>query len=263
MKLTMYQIDAFTPRVFGGNSAAMIALDEWLPDDLLQSIAMENNLSETGYFVPEPPGAEADFALRWFTPTVEVDLCGHATYAAAWLLFNELDWDKPEVSFMSRSGVLRATHEGDQVTIDLPARGSEAIDCPALLKEGLGVTPVEVRSGANLMAVFGSESEVAALAPDFSVLKQLHPQGVIATAPGDEVDVVSRYFAPSFGIDEDPVTGSAHADLTPYWTQRLGKDAFSARQISSRVGEIDVRQADDRIFLSGQGVLYMKAEISV
>ncbi len=263
MQLSVYQVDAFTQRLFGGNSAAIVPLDEWLDEDLLQAIAAENNLSETAYFVPEPPGGEADFALRWFTPEVEVDLCGHATLATAWLLFHELGYSADSVSFVTRSGVLFAEQQGDRVVIDLPARASVEVDCPAPLAEGLGRQPAAVRSGANLIAVFESEADVAALSPDFRRLAELHPQGVIVTAPGDEVDVVSRFFGPSFGIDEDPVTGSAHADLAPYWCERLGRAAFSARQISRRVGELAVDMQGDRVRLAGHGVLYLRGSIEL
>ncbi len=261
MQLPVYQVDAFTSKVFGGNPAAIVPLDEWLDEAKLQSIAAENNLSETAFFVPEPPGGGADFALRWFTPKLEVDLCGHATFATAWLLFNEMDYDKKSVSFITRSGVLIANKDGMKVTIDLPVRASSECECPTELAAGLYAHPVAVRSGANLIAVFETEAEVASLNPDFRKLAELHPQGVIATAPGNNVDVVSRFFGPSFGIDEDPVTGSAHADLAPYWVGRLGKNRFSARQISQRAGELDVCQENDRVYLTGEGSLYLRGEI--
>lgn len=263
MSLKLYQVDAFTTRLYGGNSAALVPLDEWLDDGLMQIIARENNLSETAFFVPEHEAAEADFALRWFTPSVEVDLCGHATHATAWLLFNELGWAQPEVSFMTRSGRLSASRQGGDITINLPARVSAEVDCPPALAAGLGIQPQAVRSGANLIAILANEAQVASLRPDFKTLAGLHPQGVIATAPGDRVDVVSRFFGPSFGIDEDPVTGSAHADLSPYWTERLGRNEFSARQISERMGELQVRQEADRVYLTGEGRLYLKGEIAL
>lgn len=263
MQLPIYQVDAFTHRVFGGNPAAIVPLDEWLDDAVLQAIAMENNLSETAFFVAQPLGAEADFALRWFTPTVEVELCGHATFATAWLLFHELGYDASAMSFMSRSGVLRAERQANKVVIDLPARASAEVPCPPALAEGLQAQPQAVRSGANLIAVFGSEAEVAALAPDFRKLAELHPQGVIATAPGEQVDVVSRFFAPSFGIDEDPVTGSAHADLAPYWVERLDRPQFSARQISERVGELQIELQQQRVYMAGEGRLYLRGMIEV
>lgn len=263
MELQIYQVDAFSRRVFGGNPAAIVLLDAWPDDVTLQSIAMENNLSETAYLVPEPADAEADFALRWFTPTVEVDLCGHATFASAWLLFHELGYEADSIAFNSRSGILKSTRKDGQVVIDLPARDSVEIDCPAALATGLKIQPQSVRSGANLIAIFENESQIAGLEPDFRALAELHPQGVIVTAPGDNVDVVSRFFGPSFGIDEDPVTGSAHADLAPYWTERLGRQKFSAQQISARVGELEVEQLNDRVNLSGQGQLYLKGVIRI
>lgn len=262
MELLLYQVDAFTSRVFGGNPAAIVPLQQWLDDELMQAIAAENNLAETAFFVPEPPGSEADFHLRWFTPTVEVDLCGHATLATAWLLFTELGFDEDMLRFASRSGVLVAHRSDDAVSIDLPARASEPVGCPNDLAAGLGAQPHAVRSGANLIAIFESEAQVRELRPDFPTLARLHPQAVIATAPGNDVDVVSRFFGPSFGINEDPVTGSAHADLAPYWCERLGRDAFSARQVSARVGELAVELAGERVLLTGQVVLYLSGTIT-
>lgn len=246
--------------MFGGNPAAIVPLNAWLDAALMQSIAAENNLAETAFFAPFS-GPEADYELRWFTPTVEVELCGHATLASAWLLFQELDFAQDEVRFNSRSGVLTARRVGDAVMIDLPARPSVAVDCPAVLAEGLGATPQAVRSGANLMAIFETQAQIAALTPDFPALSQLHPQGVIVTAPGDAVDVVSRFFAPSFGINEDPVTGSAHADLAPYWCERLGRDQFTAVQLSRRRGSLQVERASNRVLLTGDAVLYLSAEM--
>lgn len=263
MRLALYQVDAFSSRVFGGNPAAVVPLESWLGNEVMQAIAAENNLAETAFFVPQPAGGEADFHLRWFTPTVEVELCGHATLATSWLLFNELGFAGDSLRFASRSGVLLAQRSGDGVCIDLPARRSEPQACPEALAAGLGTPPVAVRSGSNLIALFNSEAEIAAIQPDFTVLAGLHPQGVIVTAPGDEVDVVSRYFAPSFGINEDPVTGAAHADLAPYWCERLGRQQFSARQISRRVGELAVELAGERVLLSGDAVLYLRGEIEV
>lgn len=262
MTLALYQVDAFSRRLFGGNPAAIVPLDSWLSDADMQLIAAENNLAETAFFVPCDT-AGADFELRWFTPTVEVDLCGHATLATAWLLFHELGFNGEELCFSSRSGLLQARQDGQKIVIDLPARASEEIDCPAALADGLGCQPTAVRSGANLIAIFDDEAEISVITPDFPRLAQLHPQGVIVTAPGDSVDVVSRFFGPSFGINEDPVTGSAHADLAPYWCQRLGRASFSARQLSARQGDLGVELAGDRAVLSGEGVLYLRGEIQL
>ncbi|MDX1497780.1 MAG: PhzF family phenazine biosynthesis protein, partial [Salinisphaeraceae bacterium] len=238
-------------------------LSAWLDEPVMQAIAAENNLAETAFFVPEPEGSEADFHLRWFTPTVEVELCGHATLATAWLLFNELGYAGDTLRFASRSGVLLAERAGDTVRIDLPARESKEIDCPADLAAGLGAQPQAVRSGANLIAVFESESDIRNIQPDFPTLARLHPQGVIVTAAGDEVDVVSRFFGPSFGINEDPVTGSAHADLAPYWCERLGREQFQAKQLSARMGELDVALSGQRVLLTGGGVLYLRGSILI
>ena len=262
MTLRLYQVDAFTQHVFSGNPAAIVPLASWLDEALMQSIAAENNLAETAFFVPYA-GPEAEYELRWFTPTVEVELCGHATLASAWLLFNELGYTQEVVRFMSRSGVLTARRAGDAVMIDLPARPSIDAVCPTALAQGLGATPWAVRSGANLIAIFATQAEVAGLAPDFPTLAQLHPQGVIVTAPGDVVDVVSRFFGPSFGINEDPVTGSAHADLAPYWCERLGREGFSAQQLSKRGGELQVTLANGRVLLKGDCVLYLQGDLSL
>ncbi len=258
--LPLYQIDAFSQHVFGGNPAAIVPLESWLDEAVMQSIAAENNLAETAFFVPHS-GEEADYELRWFTPTVEVELCGHATLATAWLLFHELGYARETVRFNSRSGVLHARRQGAAVCIDLPARASVACACPLALSAGLGIVPASVRSGANLIAVFETEAEIRALTPDFLMLAKLHPQGVIVTAPGNEADVVSRFFGPSFGINEDPVTGSAHADLAPYWCERLGHDRFSAQQLSARGGHLQVQLSADRVLLTGAAVLYLKGRI--
>ncbi|MGB1580813.1 MAG: PhzF family phenazine biosynthesis protein [Nevskiales bacterium] len=261
--LDIYQVDAFTQQVFKGNPAAIVPLDSWLEEPVMQAIAAENNLAETAFFVPESPDAEADFHLRWFTPTVEVDLCGHATLASAWLLFNELGYAADCVRFNSRSGVLLARRAGAGVCIDLPARASTHIACPADLADGLAVTPGQVLSGANLIAVFDSEQTIRSISPDFPTLARLHPQAVIVTAPGDTVDVVSRFFGPSFGINEDPVTGSAHADLAPYWCERLGRNQFQARQISARSGDLAVQLEGQRVLLTGEAALYMRGVINI
>lgn len=263
--LTIYHIDAFTPRLHGGNPAAVMPLRGWLPDAQLLALAAENNLSETAFLVAagnSEPGA--DFLLRWFTPAAEVDLCGHATLASAWVLFEHGGWATPQIRFATRSGILvaeRASEGG--IALDFPERPSQAAEPPAALLEGLGRPPALTRVGVNWIAIYDSQAEVAALRPDFRRLAELGEHGVIATAPGDEVDVVSRYFVPSYGIDEDPVTGSAHCDLAPYWCERLGREAFSARQISARGGELDVQRdaASGRVRLRGDCVLYMQGQV--
>ncbi len=257
--LSLYQIDAFTRQTFSGNPAALVPLDHWLEDDRLQAIAAENNLSETAYFVPH---SQTDFHLRWFTPRCEIDLCGHATLATAWWLFHHGGWTRPLLHFTTRSGVLIAERAGEAVRISLPARPSHPVSMmPAAVSAGLGRTPAALRSGANLIAIYPAQADIEGLTPDFAALRALHPKGVIVTAPGEDCDFVSRYFAPSFGVDEDPVTGSAHADLAPYWAEILGRDRFKARQLSARGGELDVELAAGRVGLTGHCALYLRGEI--
>lgn len=258
--LPIYQVDAFSTRPFGGNPAAVMPLDSWLPDDLLQAIAAENNLSETAYVVATPGGPDGDYAIRWFTPGHEVNLCGHATLASAWVLRHHLGWEEDLLRFSSRSGTLKARFEGEQIQLDFPARPMAPATPPQALLEALGCVPEQVLHGSNWMAVFPTAEDVAALRPDFRRLADLHPDGLIATAPGEDCDFVSRYFVPSFGIDEDPVTGSAHCDLTPYWSARLGRSHMQARQISARGGELEVRLSADghRVLLSGVCQPYME-----
>ncbi|MES1213286.1 MAG: PhzF family phenazine biosynthesis protein, partial [Singulisphaera sp.] len=220
MAIDVYQVDAFTHRVFGGNPAAVCPLDNWLPDATLQALAAEHNLSETAYLKRTAPGV---YHLRWFTPTTEVELCGHATLASALVIFEHLEAWLNEVSFETRSGRLVVRREADRLSMDFPAYPAEVCDVPPHLVDGLGATPQQVLSAFDLVAVFASEEEVRALAPDMRRLTQVPSRGVIVTAPGKDVDFVSRFFAPQSGIDEDPVTGSAHAILTPYWSARLGK----------------------------------------
>ncbi len=264
-QLRIYQVDAFSGHTFRGNPAAVVIQEAGLADALMQQVAAENNLSETAFLQALPGSSEADFALRWFTPTHEVELCGHATLASAWVLFNLHGWGNECVRFLTQSGVLVARRNPTGIVIDLPARRSISSPAPAQLIDALGAEPVEIRRGANWMAIFGQAETIRDLQPNFSILAGLHPLGVIVTAPGSQVDVVSRYFAPSFGIDEDPVTGSAHCDLAPYWCERLGRNEFSAQQISARGGELNVRldPEQQRVFLEGQCALYLKGLINL
>ena len=257
MRIKIYQVDAFTEKVFAGNPAAVCPLEEWLDDEMLQAIAMENNLSETAFFVPEGEG----YRLRWFTPAMEVDLCGHATLATAHALFEVLGYAKPEIVFETRSGKLTVGRDGDHLRMDFPTQPPQPCEATRALREGLKREPVEVLAADDFVAVYEKEEDVRSLTPDFRVLKELDIRGVIATAPGDEVDFVSRVFAPGAGIDEDPVTGSAHCELAPYWGQRLGKIRMQARQISQRGGEVVCELAGDRVLLYGQAVLYMEGEV--
>lgn len=264
-QLRIYQVDAFSGHPFRGNPAAVVIQQGSLTESLMQQVAAENNLSETAFLKAIPESPVADYELRWFTPSHEVELCGHATLASAWVLFNLRGWGGEHLKFHTRSGVLVARRNPTGIVIDLPARPSTTSPAPAQLIDALGAEPVEIRRGANWMAVFASEHTVRELAPDFRQLASLHPLGVIVTAPGSHAHVVSRYFAPSFGIDEDPVTGSAHCDLAPYWCQRLGRDEFSAQQISARGGEMNVRldAVTQRVFLEGQCALFLKGDINL
>ena len=260
MRLPIFHVDAFASRVFAGNPAAVCPLPSWLPDATLQGIANENNLSETAFFV----GGKEAYELRWFTPLVEVDLCGHATLASAYVIFTALDRALEVASFTSKGGPLRVARRGDMLVLDFPARPPVACDPPAGLGEALGKPPQEVwRAHDNYFAVFDSEDEVRALRPDMSGLRALGLVGVAATAPGRTADFVSRYFAPSFGIDEDPVTGSTHCTLTPYWARRLGKERLHALQVSSRGGELFCLPRGDRVAIAGRAVKYMQGVIEV
>jgi PhzF family phenazine biosynthesis protein len=257
LKLKQYQVDAFTDRLFGGNPAAVVPLSSWPGDALLQAIAEENNLSETAFFVAEGKG----FHLRWFTPVAEVDLCGHATLAAAHVLFEHLGHSESAVAFSTRSGALIVRREGKLLVMDFPASAPRPCAGPQALIDGLGQNPIEVLSAEDYIAVFDTESAVRSLAPDPSKLKSLDLRGVAATARGKEVDFVSRFFAPKYGIPEDPVTGSAHCELAPYWSVRLGKTDLKARQLSKRGGEIRCRVTGDRVLLSGHAVTFMEATV--
>ena len=260
MNISIYQADAFTGELFRGNPAAVCPLDSWLPDATLQAIAAENNLSETAFFIP----MGKDFHLRWFTPAIEVDLCGHATLATAHVLYEHLGYREPSINFQSRSGLLSVSREDGHYILDFPTDVLEPTLAPKALKEGLQVSPLEVLAGReDFLVVLGSEAEVAALRPDFRLLKQVKGRGVIVTAPGDSVDFVSRCFFPNAGIDEDPVTGSAHTTLTPYWAERLGKQELLARQISRRGGEVKCTMLGERVALAGKAVTYMVGEILV
>jgi PhzF family phenazine biosynthesis protein len=259
--LPIYQIDAFTSEVFGGNPAAVCPLAEWLPEALMQRIAAENNLAETAFFVPQGP----EFGIRWFTPEIEVDLCGHATLATAHVILNELGWPTPHLHFHSKSGLLKVYRRGHLLELDFPATPPQVAPAPAHLLEGLGGHPAQIlRSKFDYLAVFATEAEVLALQPDFRLLGKVTTRGIMATAPGTDCDFVSRFFAPAAGINEDPVTGSAHCALVPYWAEKLGKKQLYARQLSKRRGELWCELApNDRVKMAGDTVLYLKGEIKV
>lgn len=260
MRLQLFQVDAFAGRVFEGNPAAVCPLEAWPDDALLQSIAEENNLSETAFFVP----AGEAFELRWFTPVDEVDLCGHATLASAHVLYAHLGYTGPAVRFLKRSGELSVSRSGEVLSMDFPASPPLVVaEPPAALAAGLGRAPDGVLAGFDYIAVYASEDEVRALAPDFARLKHLDLRGVVATAPGSTDDFVSRCFYPNLGIDEDPVTGSAHCQLAPYWAARIGKDRLAARQVSRRGGSIGCVVEGDRVWLTGTAADYMAAVVNV
>jgi PhzF family phenazine biosynthesis protein len=262
MRIPLYQVDAFTTRLFGGNPAAVCLLSEWLPDATMQAIAAENNLAETAFFVPQGDG----YLLRWFTPTVEVELCGHATLASGYVVTRILAPERRSVTFDTlKAGPLEVTRERDLLAMDFPAWPPEEKPADPRVLAALGARPIEsfVARGRTL-AVYDRAEEVAALRPDFAAMRRVVGADAIATAPGrDGVDFVSRYFAPNYGVDEDPVTGSAHCVLTPYWAARLGKEQMTARQISARGGELTCTLRGDRVTIAGHAVLYLEGAIKV
>ncbi len=250
MRLPIYQIDAFADRPFAGNPAAVMPLQAWLPDATLQAIATENALSETAYFVKEDDG----YRIRWFTPACEVDLCGHATLASAFVLFTEVDPSLREVRFASASGTLAVRRDGDLLALDFPSRPPVRLESVPGLAEALGATPVELWKARDLVAVLGSEAEVRALCPDMAALSAIDAFAVIVTAKGDEVDFVSRFFAPRKGVPEDPVTGSAHTTLVPFWAARLGRAKLRALQVGPRGGELFCEDRGERVSIAGRAV---------
>lgn len=263
MQLPIFQIDAFTSRVFGGNPAAVVPLTSWLPDPVLQAIAAENNLAETAFFVPHADAGPHEYALRWFTPKVEVDLCGHATLATAHLLFSRFVPDAKKVRFTTQSGWLAVTREGDRLALDFPARPPTACPVPEELIAALGVQPAVVLAARDYFVVLRSAEAVRTLTPDIERLATLDRFAVIVTAPGDDCDFVSRFFAPAQGIPEDPVTGSAHCTLIPYWSRRLGKISLFGRQLSARGGELYCEDQGERVAIAGHAVLYLEGTIHI
>ncbi|MDE3156489.1 MAG: PhzF family phenazine biosynthesis protein [Acidobacteriota bacterium] len=259
MELPIYQIDAFTDQLFTGNPAAVVVLTEWLAPDVMLAIAQENNLAETAFVLPRGP----EFHIRWFTPEVEVDLCGHATLASAHVLFSEKRTSNAHIIFRYKGGTIVVQQAGDQLAMEFPSRPAEPIRREPALVAALGTAPLEVYRARDLMAVLSSEAEVRALRPDIAGLARLDAFGFIVTAPGDECDFVSRFFAPRAGIPEDPVTGSAHCTLVPYWSERLGKTELHARQVSQRGGELFCEDLGDRIKLAGRCVEYLRGVIRV
>jgi PhzF family phenazine biosynthesis protein len=261
MTIPIYQVDAFTSKLFGGNPAAICPLTEWLPDEVMQKIAIENNLAETAFFVKTDNG----FLLRWFTPEYEIDLCGHATLASAHILFTELGYKQDSIHFETvKAGVLSVKKDGDQYSMDFPSRPPIPIEQPNGLIEALGgKQPLAILRSRDYFLVYETEDDIREIAPDFFALSKMDTVGVIITSAGKEADFVSRFFAPGAGIPEDPVTGSAHCNLIPYWAKKLGKNKLHAYQISARKGELWCELKGDRVLMSGNAVTYLKGEIFI
>jgi PhzF family phenazine biosynthesis protein len=260
--IPIYQVDAFTDNVFEGNPAAVCPLQAWLPEDLMQKIAMENNLAETAFIV----AYEDAWQIRWFTPAVEVALCGHATLAAAHCFYEQLGYDKNEIRFFSKSGWLTVSRKANgQLTLDFPAdHAAEVSDIPEAVFEGLGIKPSRVYKGKfDYLVELDNEASITALKPDFRKLSSLDSRGILATAKGDHSDFVSRCFFPQSGIDEDPVTGSAHCLLTTYWHDKTGKNVFSAIQLSARKGSMECELKGERVLMTGSAKTYLKGEIYI
>ncbi len=260
MKLKIYQIDAFAEKVFEGNPAAVIPLGNWLTDETMQKIAMENNLSETVFFVP----VETGFHIRWFTPLAEVDLCGHATLATAHVLFNHLNYAEKEISFQSRSGILKVKKENDLIVLDFPASFLNEIEIPEKLKTAFNIQPRKCIQGRDaLMLVYENEEDIFNLQPDFQKIIQSKTLEIIATAQSNQYDFVSRFFAPLLGINEDPVTGSAHTMLIPFWSKALGKNEMIVKQVSARGGILHCKNLGERVEIGGKAVTFMVGEITI
>ncbi|MFC1499784.1 PhzF family phenazine biosynthesis protein [Candidatus Zixiibacteriota bacterium] len=261
MEIPFYQIDAFTSELFRGNPAAVCILDAWLDESRMQNIATENNLSETAFLVPADDG----FELRWFTPTTEVALCGHATLASAFVLFELLQWSGESISFHTRnSGTLLVSRQGSRLELDFPSAPVIPIACTPGLEQALGIYSEEAYSaGEDVMVVLKEERQVRELQPDMVLLRGIECRGVIVTAPGDQSDFVSRFFCPQVGINEDPVTGSAHCALTPFWSRRLKKSELHAFQVSPRGGELFCQDRVERVRIAGNAVLYLQGTITI
>jgi PhzF family phenazine biosynthesis protein len=263
LKLKIYQVDAFTNTLFGGNPAAVVPLTEWLTEDMMQAIALENNLSETVYFV-KSDDPEADFDIRWFTPKVEINLCGHATLASAYILYEKLNFTKTEIVFSSKSGLLKVSKNNGHIWLDFPSWMPQPLkDTSSLLHKALGdVDIISIHQSRDLFVELKDEESVINCKPDFTLLNTIRDK-VIITARGTNVDFVSRFFAPAAGVDEDPVTGSAHSQLIPFWTQRLNKTEMYAEQLSERGGKLWCKQNGDRVYIGGDCVFYMEGEIFI
>lgn len=260
MELTIYQADAFASTIFEGNPAAVIPLKNWLPDEIMQNIASENNLSETAFFIPE----NDHFHIRWFTPLSEVNLCGHATLATAHVLYNHLNFNRKEIQFQSKSGILKVTQINELIFLNFPVSDLTEVDIPALLKDAFNFQPQKCFLGReDFMLIFENEEEIQNLVPDFHQLSKTKSRGIIATSKSEKFDFVSRFFAPAVGINEDPVTGSAHTMLIPYWANSLEKNSLIARQISKRGGVLHCKNYDKRIEIGGKAVTYLIGKIFI
>ncbi|HCY41681.1 MAG TPA: isomerase [Prolixibacteraceae bacterium] len=260
MKLPIYQADAFASSLFRGNPAAVVPLKEWLTDETMQQIAAENNLSETAFFIPEGD----HFHIRWFTPKAEVQLCGHATLAAAHVLFNELSFAGEQIVFNSQSGILTVKKVGDKLQLDFPADFAHAVEAVPVFSEAFGIHPLATFKGrTDYLLLFDSEETIRNFQPDIPLLLTTDARGIIVTAKGNEVDFVSRFFAPAVGVNEDPVTGSAHITLIPYWAKRLNKNEMTALQLSARGGQLWCTLSGDRVLIAGKAVTYLRGEIEV
>ncbi len=260
MKLDIFQVDAFTSKLFAGNPAAVVPLEKWLDAELMQKIALENNLSETAFFVRN----NGFYEIRWFTPTFEIDLCGHATLASAFVIFNVLGFETDKIRFHShKSGEMSVSKNGDVLVLDFPSRPVSPAEVPDGLIEAIGKQPKEILKARDYFLVYENEQEILDIKPDFTQLLKIDAHGFIVTAPGDTSDFVSRFFAPEVGVFEDPVTGSAHCNLIPFWAERLGKTEMFARQVSARGGELFCELAGDRVKIGGNATLYLKGEIYV
>lgn len=263
-RLVLFHVDAFTNRPFHGNGAGVVVLDRWLDAGVMQQIAAENNLAETAFIAPQKGGdGAARFGIRWFSPTIEVDLCGHATIASAHVLWNHLGFKGRRIVFECGNGPLPVSREGEWIELDFPARPGEAVKDTRRLARALGCEPVEVYKARDYLAVFDNKRDVHELTPDFAAIRELDAFGVIVTAPGAGHDFVSRFFVPKAGIDEDPATGSSHCTLVPYWSRRLGKKSLTGHQVSRRGGEFKCEHRGDRVGIAGRAVTYMEGTIAV
>ncbi|MFA5403706.1 MAG: PhzF family phenazine biosynthesis protein [Ignavibacteria bacterium] len=260
MKIKFYQVDAFSDELFGGNPAGVCPLEDWLPDEVMQNIAFENNLAETAFFIIN----DADFELRWFTPVSEVDLCGHATLATAHVLFEHLNYNRDKIIFHSRSGELTVKKSDDKLVLNFPIDIVKKIEAPEVLVKAIGKKPFEAFKGkTDYLLVYENQKDIEEINPDFELIKKSKARGVIVTAKGDNVDFVSRFFAPLVGVNEDPVTGSAHTTLTPFWARVLDKNELTATQLSKRKGNLNCKLINGRVEIAGNAVTYLEGSIKI